>query len=247
MKLLKPIFIALLGTSSAVQLVACGIIEGDRIHGSDLAAEEPAFADIDPSADLGPAPVAGARRTLQSFELEKLAKERGITPTSEKNRSICFERATLALTENLIEAALRDSLDAHPQTEHAILEIAEFSRNALPVGELDFPIDGLAPSGLWRGRLIYGGNRSIPIWTRVRVTDASTGKPLAYWRSSSGPDVARGDTVRVQVSSGGVLLAFETEAESSGHVGEQVTVRNPVSGQRFRGVVEARGKVIVRK
>jgi len=49
------------------------------------------------------------------------------------------------------------------------------------------------------------------------------------------------------VISGGVLLAFDSQAESSGHIGEQVTVKNPISGQRFRGVVEDKGKVIVRK
>lgn len=231
----------------AASLFGCATVEGDRIHGSDLAAEEPAFAVLDPSSDLGASPIAGARRTFQTFDLEKLAKEKGVSLDPDQKRTVCFERATLTLTEDLLEAALRDALDARPQTAHATLEIADFSRNTLPVGELDFPLDGLSPSGLWRGRLVYGGNRSIPIWARVRVTDATTGKPLAYWRASSGPDVARGETIRVQVVSGGVLLAFESQAESSGHVGEQVTVRNPLGGQRFRGVVEAPGKVIVRK
>lgn len=231
---------------SAARLFACAVIEGDRIHGSDLAAEASAFFDIDPAADLGPAPVAGVRRTMQFFELQKIAKERKISLTSEP-QTACFERATLVLTEKLIEAALRDTLDARPETANATLEITDFSRNNLPVGELEFPIEGLASSGLWRGRLVYAGTRSIPVWARVRVTDPATGKPLAYWRTPSGPEVARGDTVQVQVLSGGVLLAFETEAESSGHVGEQVTVRNPAGGQRFRGVVEARGKVVVRK
>ena len=230
-----------------VSLFPCSIVEGERIHGSDLAAEEPLFADIDPGTDLGPAPVAGARRTLQILELEKLAKERGITLGADKFRPACFERATMVLTESLLDSALRAALDSRPQTEHAILEIADFSRNALPVGELDFPLDGLAPSGLWRGRLVYGSNRSIPIWARVRVTDPATGKTFAYWRTSTGPDVARGDSVRVQVISGGVLLAFDSQAESSGHIGEQVTVKNPISGQHFRGVVEDKGKVIVRK
>lgn len=238
------LLLTLLGVSS--RAFACTVVEGDRIHGSDLAAEAAAFAAIDPTTDLGPAPVAGARRTLQNFELQKIAKERAIQLTTEVPTA-CFERATLVLTEKLIEAALRDTLDSRPETEHAALEIADFSRNTLPVGELEFPIEGLAPSGLWRGRLIYAGSRSVPVWARVRVTDTATGKPVAYWRAPSGPEVARGDTVQVRVMSGGVLLAFETDAESSGHIGEQVTVRSPAGGQRFRGIVEARGKVVVRK
>lgn len=243
---MRSFSLALIVLTGAVRLWGCAVLEGDRIHGSDLAAEAPAFSGIDPSADLGPAPVAGARRTLQNFELQRIAKERGIALPAE-TPAACFERATLVLTEKLIEAALRDTLDARPETANATIEIAEFSRNTLPVGELEFPIEGLAPSGLWRGRLVYAGTRSVPVWARVRVTDPSTGKPLAYWRAPSSPEVARGDTVQVQVVSGGVLLAFETQAESSGHIGEQVTVRNPVGGQRFRGVVESRGKVVVHK
>jgi flagella basal body P-ring formation protein FlgA len=42
-------------------------------------------------------------------------------------------------------------------------------------------------------------------------------------------------------------VAFDAAAESSGHVGEHVIVRNPANGQRFRAVVEAHGKVGIRK
>jgi flagella basal body P-ring formation protein FlgA len=59
--------------------------------------------------------------------------------------------------------------------------------------------------------------------------------------------IARGDQVRVEVHSGAVLLAFDAAAESSGHTGEAVTVRNPANGQRFRAVVEGPGKVGIQK
>jgi hypothetical protein len=126
------------------------------------------------------------------------------------------------------------------------VEIIDFSQQALPLGIPEFLEGGLDRSGMWHGRMIYGENRSVPVWARVRITDPS-GRTIVTGRSSKGPEIAKGDAVRVEISSGGVLLQFDAAAESAGHVGEQVTVRNPVNGQRFRAVVEARGKVGVRK
>jgi flagella basal body P-ring formation protein FlgA len=99
---------------------------------------------------------------------------------------------------------------------------------------------------MWRGRMMYGENRSVPIWTRVRITDES-GHAIVMARVAKEPEIAKGDAVRVEISAGAVLLAFDAVAETAGHFGEQVTVRNPVNGQRVRAVVEAPGKLGVRK
>jgi len=58
-------------------------------------------------------------------------------------------------------------------------------------------------------------------------------------------DVLRGEQVAVEVSSGGALLRFLGAAETSGHVGDSVLIRNPESGKRFQAKVEAKGKVTV--
>ncbi|MEO7144982.1 MAG: flagellar basal body P-ring formation chaperone FlgA [Bryobacteraceae bacterium] len=57
--------------------------------------------------------------------------------------------------------------------------------------------------------------------------------------------VERGDAVAVHVSSGGAQLQFEARAESSGHRGEIVAVRNPLNGRPFPAVVQSKGKVLV--
>jgi hypothetical protein len=215
---------------------ACTLVEGDRILGKDLAVEHAAFAGIDPQADLGPAPAAGTRRTLQYFELERIAKERAVVLETGTSREACFVRASVRLNSEILLDVL-SSAGGVPD-----IEIIDFSRNALPVGKPQFRADGLSASGLWRGRWLYGENRSVPIWARVQVT----GRTIPH-HSASQPEIKPGDTVRVEVRSGGVLLAFEAAAESSGHVGEPVTVRNPANGQRFRAVVEDRGKVGIRK
>jgi flagella basal body P-ring formation protein FlgA len=61
------------------------------------------------------------------------------------------------------------------------------------------------------------------------------------------PQVERGDKVSVQVASGGALLQFDAEAESPGHLGDLVFLRNPENGHRFQAKVEGKGKVAIRK
>jgi hypothetical protein len=61
------------------------------------------------------------------------------------------------------------------------------------------------------------------------------------------PAVRRGDKVVVSVTTGSVLLTFQSEAESSGRVGDAVIVRNPANGNRFVARVQDQGKVTVQK
>ena len=61
------------------------------------------------------------------------------------------------------------------------------------------------------------------------------------------PVVKHGDKVEVTVNVGNVMLSFEAEAESSGHPGETVIIRNPENGRRFVARVLEAGKVGIRK
>jgi flagella basal body P-ring formation protein FlgA len=58
-------------------------------------------------------------------------------------------------------------------------------------------------------------------------------------------DVNRGDLVHVEVRFGAAHLALNGQAESAGHIGDVVSIRNPESSRTFRALVEARGRVIV--
>jgi flagella basal body P-ring formation protein FlgA len=58
-------------------------------------------------------------------------------------------------------------------------------------------------------------------------------------------DVNRGDLVDVEVRFGAAHLALTGRAESGGHVGDTVTVRNPDSSKLFQALVASAGKVIV--
>jgi flagella basal body P-ring formation protein FlgA len=58
-------------------------------------------------------------------------------------------------------------------------------------------------------------------------------------------DIARGDTVRVEVRSGSARLEMQAVAEAGGSAGQSITVRNPQSKKIFRARVEGKGKVSV--
>jgi hypothetical protein len=218
----------------------CTPIDADRITAKDLAAVHSDFAGLSSSLDLGPAPAAGSRRTLRAVDLARIAREQNVIVT--KPSEVCFERIATQLSAERLLPVLRESLGKPAQ-----IEVLDYSRTALPSGQLEFPASGLTAAGLWRGRLLYGDRRSVPLWVRVRISDAETGEPVLLSTRSTIAEIGRGETVRVEVSSGGVLLAFDASAESSGHVGEAITVRNPTNGQRFRAVVEAKGKAVIRK
>jgi flagella basal body P-ring formation protein FlgA len=60
-------------------------------------------------------------------------------------------------------------------------------------------------------------------------------------------DVNRGDLVHVEVRIGAAHLALTGRAESAGHIGDTIAVRNPDSSKVFHAMVEAAGKVIVER
>jgi flagella basal body P-ring formation protein FlgA len=82
---------------------------------------------------------------------------------------------------------------------------------------------------------------------RVLRRPVSAGTPLVSEWLDAFKDVARGDTVKVEVWSGGAHLELEAEAEASGSAGETIPVRNPSSKNRFFARVEGKGRVSVGK
>lgn len=59
------------------------------------------------------------------------------------------------------------------------------------------------------------------------------------------PEVARGDVVKVEVTSGGAHLLFEGKAEADGFTGKTILIKNLTSGKDFRAMVTGKGKVTV--
>jgi flagella basal body P-ring formation protein FlgA len=60
-------------------------------------------------------------------------------------------------------------------------------------------------------------------------------------------DVNRGDLVHVEVRVGAAHLALTGQAESAGHIGDIIAVRNPDSSKVFHAMVEGAGRVIIER
>lgn len=149
----------------------CIVVEGDQILAGDLARTLPVFSALNADLPLAYSPVVGVDRVMRVAEIERLA-ERYSLPDVEPD-AVCFERASELLTTERVEAALRGAL-ANPD---ATMELIDFSRQPVPIGELDFQIAGLSSPGksepdepmLWRGAVRYSDRRSVPVWARVRI------------------------------------------------------------------------------
>jgi flagella basal body P-ring formation protein FlgA len=79
---------------------------------------------------------------------------------------------------------------------------------------------------------------------RLRRTVRAGTAMRSEWTEAA-TDVARGETVKVEVKSGAALLAFDGLSQGSGNAGQTVAVVNPQTRKRFQARVEGPGKVAV--
>jgi len=220
----------------------CHAVDGDRILGRDLVAAVPALQGLDPDAEVSFAPVPGVQRVFHPEEVSRVAREHGLQPP-ERPVEPCFERKTQPLTAEMLAPVIAQAL----AIGGAHVEILDFSRVPVPHGTLEFSRGALTAAGVWHGQMVYGEGRSMPLWVRLRVTDEESGAPVPLRPEATPREVTRGDTVRVEVWSGPVVVAFDATSESSGRKGEMVLVQNPDKTRRLLARVEDKGKVVVKK
>jgi flagella basal body P-ring formation protein FlgA len=177
----------------------CEMIANDRILGADLARALPAFLNkISGDAVIGYSPTPGTRRVLKSVELQRIAAPYGVA--LDAHAEACFEWSTQALTEDVVRAAIRDSL----QLPDAHVDVLAISGNQAPTGKVRFPISGLLASTLtgpdtpvtWRGEVLYQGSRKFSVWARLKVS-ATTTRVVATQLILPGETVAP-DAVRIE-------------------------------------------------
>jgi flagella basal body P-ring formation protein FlgA len=155
----------------------CEVIANDRILGEDLAKALPGFLDKIPGdAVIGYSPTPGARRVFESLELRRIGAPYGVTVAPDAE--VCFEWSLQTLTEDVIRAAIRQSL----QSPDARIDVLAISRSQAPSGQVNFPISGLLASTLtgpdtpvtWRGDVLYHGSRKFSVWARVKISSSMT-------------------------------------------------------------------------
>ncbi|MEO8658387.1 MAG: flagellar basal body P-ring formation chaperone FlgA [Bryobacteraceae bacterium] len=292
--ILRTVAAALLFTSmAAAQSPCCVAVESERITARDLAAGAPAFAGAPAGAPVGYSPLPGARRIFRAVEIAALAKRYGIAVDTPAD--ICFEWLMEPLRRDSVVAAMKKGL----AIDGAKVEVLELSRFPVPRGVLEFSRQQLATGQLpavWRGSVVYAGNRKFAIWARVNITvpvqvvvatkeikagqtitreqvklDERESAPLNAQLASSleqvsgkvsrrgytpgsqiwlptlnAPrDVDRGDLVDVEVHSGASKLALTGKAESAGHTGDVISVRNLTSNRTFQARISGKNKVVV--
>ena len=280
-----------------LQPPACTPIASENIVAGDLARAIPEFSRAPADADIGYAPSPGSRRVFRIDELRRLATRFQVELGGK--REACFEWPLAPLSREQAIAAMRLSLNL----PEARVEVIELSKRVTPRGEVIFPVTSLIPpanrhtgTALWRGYVLYGGERRFDVWARVKisaqmshvvvVTPIPAGRPIgaaevklemvddfplsndaarnldevvgwvpkfgfaaghAVLRSdvSEAIVIKTGDLVDVFVKSGNAHLKLQALAESSGHRGDMIALRNPKSGKTFRAKVEAEDKALV--
>jgi flagella basal body P-ring formation protein FlgA len=297
---MRCLFIAI--SAGALLASECIRVSSNAIAVGDLAGAVPLLRSLDPKTVIGFTPVPGVERILSTRELLAIARQQGLQPEAGVQvPSVCVERAAYPIDPEQLDRVLQTALGVPA----AHLVVLDFSRQPVPAGRMEFSISGLnkppddAPSSpiIWRGRLVYEGQRSLSIWAKVRVTvergaliaseqipagsevgagqvemrvaeefpfslpaldsvsqavgkttrrTIPAGQRIAAAALMETSDVVRGATVRVEAIDGQALLTLDAVAESSGRKGDQVTLRNPSTGRTFRGIVQDKGKVIVR-
>jgi hypothetical protein len=213
----------------------CLNVHGDKLTAGDLAAVVPEFATVPPDTSLGYAPMPGASRNLTGRDIQRLATKAGIATSFQD--SVCVEWRMRKLNRQEVLESMRASLNQ----PDANVEIEGYSLYPVPEGKIEFPVAGLnhpvSGPAFWRGYVSYSGSKRFDIWAKVRLADSSNGNALI--------DVRTGDLVRVVVENSFAQLKLEARAESSGLVGQKVTVRNPRSGKTFLAEVIGRNNVRV--
>jgi flagella basal body P-ring formation protein FlgA len=276
----------------------CVAVTGAHILGGDLARGVPAFSKVPADLPIAVSPLPGVVRTFPAPELQTIASRFAIH--EDFPAEICFRIATEPLDRARVIESMTDAL----KIPGVRIEVIETSNESVPVGRIDFQRENLhtpaTPSRdlpvVWRGDVIYAGDRRFAIWAKVKVTARVTrliamenlrvGVPIKpgqiqeevaeAFPFSSGREttlsqidglvpmkaiaagaevravdvirpneVNRGDLVHVEVRMGAARVALTGRAESAGHLGELVPVRNLESSRVFQARVEGRDIVTV--
>jgi flagella basal body P-ring formation protein FlgA len=173
---------------------------GPQILGADLARAIPAFREVPPDLSIFPSPLPGAVRAISASEVQAIAARFGVRDVT--SSEICFRIATEPLTRARVVESMKDALkipDLH-------IEIVDMSNETAPVGRIEFDRGNLRVPAtptrdlpvMWRGDVIYAGDRRFSIWAKVKLTAPIT-RLVAAENLRAGVPV-KTDQIREQVT-----------------------------------------------
>ncbi len=223
----------------------CVEVPTPMILAGQLKAAIPEFSAMEDSLEFGYAPVPGATRHIPRPALAAFAFRNGVALHSPP--ALCVVRRVRTLNTAELEAALRETVARLLPGARAAIEIIDHLRLPVPDGNLVLLPGDLvaAPDGaaIWKGRVEYDRNRSVPVWVKARVL--VDGKPFNPGTKSSAPAVRKGDMVRVASQSGPVRIAVEASALEAGRIGEVVELQARANKSRIRARITGPGEALV--
>jgi len=243
---------------AAEAMSPCVVVDADTITLADLAKGARVFAGA-PVAQVGYAPQPGERRLFDNEKLNALAQRYQLG--AYVGEGLCVERASLQLTPEVLLPVL---LAAYPGGQVQI-EIKDYLKEPLPMGRLEFPATQLTADAatarqgwLWRGRVLYGDNRSRAVWARValkgpvrvvktaRALAAGTKLAAGDFSEETKEDVVQpqsgaalparleGLVVKQALPAGAALTAAMLEAEAEIKRGDEITITSEYRGIRLK-------------
>ncbi|HWE49138.1 MAG TPA: flagellar basal body P-ring formation chaperone FlgA [Bryobacteraceae bacterium] len=150
-------------TVSMSASAACVPVTGSRILARDLARADAQYAALPSTLVAGFNAEPGMTRTFTGAELQRLAKTNGIEISNPA--SLCFELPMQHLKPEDVTVAMQSVLP-----REASLKIIQIQSATVPAGQLEFPLNNLDSTGLWRGDIKYAEGKEAPVWARVAVT-----------------------------------------------------------------------------
>jgi flagellar basal body P-ring formation protein FlgA len=181
---------------------ACEFVQRESIAAKDLARVVGAFAALPPDTVVAHSPVPGATRVLRALEILQVARKYSLALESAPD--VCFAWQMEALDHDRVLEAMQKSFNL----PGVAIRIVELSLYPVPQGVLSFAIERLGiparsdrPSPvLWRGDVIYAGDRRFAIWARVEITAPVTRIMATAPLKSAEPILA--EQVRVETGDG---------------------------------------------
>jgi flagella basal body P-ring formation protein FlgA len=252
---------------------SCHALTAERIYGRDIAAAMPALTGLPPDLAVGYAPAPGMERVFRPAELRQLARAQHLMAPAVMD-NICFGWPLAVIPPAQMQQSMEKTLTGrNPQ-----VEIVEQSLAPAPPGELVFPLAGLSAvsdkPAIWKGYVLYAGNRRFSTWAQVRVTireahlvtttalptgetvtlaelrtELYEGAPLRQ-QALFDPSQMAGMVTRWNIPAGAVLVAEMFEVRKDVERGDLVTVlvvngAAHIETQGIAGQAGRRGDVIV--
>jgi len=207
----------------AVGQTPCVPVTGSRILGADLARVVPALKTLPPDLPVAPSPLPGAMRTFPVSELQTLASRFAIRDAAVEE--VCFRIATEPLNHARVIESMMDAL----KIPDVRIEVLDATNEATPTGRIEFRRESLGtPTGpsrnlpiIWRGDVIYAGDRRFAIWAKVRITAPVT------------------RLIAVENLRAGIPI-------KSGQIREEVTDAFPLSSGRLASLSQVEGLIPLR-